>query len=568
MEPENNILNQFPNDGIGGQIDASTIAQTTPPGYEEISGPNAYSQSVIDAQRAQQTPSAIGPQGAGLYPGMKHNINVGGYSGSMVGSQNIYVPGGNIAAVDPVLARRKAIDDAAKARAAQLKPFEMGAPSKLKDQRFQRSFDDAYYNRANTLIEQAQQNYGKDFGAVLTDQSTPEGRKFIQEMANFETLGGKFDQIVDLMAGIDVGLQDKTKEYSKETLGLKREFENLVGNFDKGDVFATQDLDQLYNKLKGHRSFEDYIQTGNFLDDISGITSQYSYDKDKGDYYKTGTTQTVKFDDAINEVVDSLANTAFAYETQSGIYDKEYMKKAIRARLKDSIKQTGSIQQKSKATRDAEIEEFIATPDAIVRYADEDGKRGNIKMFSYDENGKRGKEFKVPSLAEFPISISGKQQKIYERTPDGKLTETTTKGIPLNNVNYIDANGNTKTITGNVIADMTDQTVVKLADGRVAVKSRVWVPTTTKGKKTGIGETDNFDSYTPQDHLIVIQNKEGQGQGGVKTQIIERGLKSEEAKQSFEDRLNDINKKRSSSTTTTQDVSDQEKEDLRTKYNY
>jgi hypothetical protein len=562
------LINDFPNNpDVTSDLSVGAINNTQLPGYEntdpynqqlidnsnqtgDFAGNDPYAEALLAQYNSQFTPEAIGPQGAALYPGLKHNINVGSQSGRIIGSQNIYVPGGDIMAIDPVLARRKAIDDAARKKAATLKPFEYADPYKLKDARFQETFNKAYYDRANKIIDEAKQKYGKDFSVILSDQNTREGRKFIQEMSNYEVLGREFDQIVDFMAEMDKGLQSKEKEYTPETLALKKEFEQLVGNFENGDIFSSKDLKGMYDKLKGHRSFEDYIQTENFLSDISGITNQYAYDKATDQYFKYGTNETVKFEDAIKEVVDSLESTVFAPEVAAGTYDKDYMYKAIRARLKDSFKQTGTISQKTAATLGAETEEFIASPDGIVKYVDEDGLRGKTQLFKYNPiTGKRipitdkdgnvtGYEtWNIASLADAQLSISGKTQSIKERTPDGKIQSVESKGIPLNNVRVVGPDGKEQTITGNVIAEMDNTNMTKLDDGRIVIKAKVWVPTKATKKEGGYGEEAGFDAFTQQDQLIIIEDKEGRGAGGAKTQIRERGLKSEDSKNAFHENV-------------------------------
>lgn len=432
-------LEDFPNNPtIASEITQNVINQTTPQGFKE--DPNAgiqpgvgvdpYSQQLIQNLDTQYAPAAIGPQGAGLYPGLKHNINVGGVSGSQIGSGNIYVPGANIMAIDPVLARRKAVDDAAKARAAAIKPFDYGDPYKLKDARFQQKFQDAYYNRANVLVDEAKEKYGKDFSTVLQNRNTPEGRKFVQEMANFEVLGREFDQITDLVADMDIGLQTKEKEYTPETLKLKRDFENLVGNFEQGDIFNSRDLNSMYNKLKGHRSFENYIQEGQFLNQIGGISKQFSYDKDKGEYYKVGTTETVKFGEAIKEVVDSLETTVFANEIAEGVYDRKYMENAIKARLKDSIKQTGTITKKSAGQIQ---DEQVSAQGQTFDQAREDNN------YTYNEDGTLSTSQAAPGQVHYrhDVNLTGKPNKITVKNPDGTIKTIPAQGIPLTQAKFL-----------------------------------------------------------------------------------------------------------------------------------
>lgn len=391
------VLNAYPNDATTeSQLNTQIVGSTIPQGYEEdytnaIIGafnqqtqpvqPDPYTQSLLNAYNSQFTPAEIGPQGqAALYPGLGHNINVGTYGGSIVGSNPIFVPGGNIMAIDPMLARRKAIDDAARARAMSIKPFEPAVPYKLKEARFQEKFNQSFYNASNRMIDEAKKKYGKDFGIVLGDENTPEGRKYIQTMANYEVLGRNHDQIVDLIANIDKGLQDKTIEYTPETLKLYNEFKTLTGNFENGDIFASGDLQSMYDKLQGHRSFEDYIQKDNFLKDFSGQVAQYLGVKDMDEYYKVATTETVKFDQSIDEAVESLASTVFAPEIAQGLYTKEYMKKAIRARLKDQIKQQGTITKK-----DQENISGVKIAEEGIKYGKD--KPAKLNIFDYSDSG-------------------------------------------------------------------------------------------------------------------------------------------------------------------------------------
>ena len=217
-----NFQEEFPNNpNISSEITQSVIDQTTPQGFiEDDSGRDPYSQQLIDNVNAQHTVAPIGAQGAAMYPGLKHNINVGTQSGSIIGSQGVYVPGGNIMAMDPVLERRKAIDDAAKARAKAIKPFEYGDPTKLKDARFQETSNKLYYDGVNRMMDAAKEKYGKDFSVVLQDQSTKEGREFVQFAANHEFINREMDQITNLFAEIDKGLESGDLAYTDETLKI------------------------------------------------------------------------------------------------------------------------------------------------------------------------------------------------------------------------------------------------------------------------------------------------------------------------------------------------------------
>jgi len=320
--PLPNLSADLPNNpDVSSEMSVGAIQGANVPGYTDsiVSGqPDLYSQQLIAANNAQFAPQEIGPQGAGMYPGLRHNINVGNQSGSIIGSQGVYVPGGNIIAADPMLARRKALDDAARAKAASITPFDPGQPGKLKDPRFQEKFDRAYYDRANELVNAAQDKYGKDFGLVLQDPNSREGREFIQEMSNYETLRREFDGITDRIAGIDEGLETGELEFTDKTLALYDDYKQLVGSFDKGDIFKSRDLQSSIDQLDGFLSLEHYIQQGGFLDDIMGKDIGYSYNSDTGEFFETTTGNTVTYDEAIDQVTDSLSRGPFRNHLRQG----------------------------------------------------------------------------------------------------------------------------------------------------------------------------------------------------------------------------------------------------------
>jgi len=531
---------QFPNNpSLMSEIDSAALSQTIPQGYVQ-SAPDPYSQQVVDAYNAQFEPKQTGMLGHNaLYPGAGHNINVGTYSGSRIGANPIFVPGGNIMAIDPILERRKALDDAARLKASSIKPFTYQKPYQLKDARFQQSLSDQTEAFATKMIRDAQAKYGKDFGVVLSDQSTPEGRQFVQGMANFETLGKNFDQITDLMAGIEQGLKDKTEVYSPETLKQYQDFKTLVGKFANGDVDNSVDLASQYDRLKGMRSFENYIQSDGFLKDFQGKIDQNFYVNEAGDYFRTGTTKKVSYDDAINEVADSLAQYDFAPEIQAGLYSKEYLKKAIRARLKNQKISEGSIQQKTETTRGSEQVEEIPDPNTSINFYQKD-KPGAADVYTYDKNGNRSGVLNLGILSEAQMRIVGSKKQIYERMPDGQLKKTDFNGIPLSNIQVVTGKGKTEEVPGNVYVELGE--LAKLDDGTVVQKARYTRPTTgfqvdkdksftdpKTGKKLEVGQ--NFDSYTFEDGYIVLE-KGGQPTGA-KTEIKQK-IQSKESRERYD----------------------------------
>jgi len=435
LEEVDNFQNKYPNnnDGIGAEITQNVIQQTTPQGFEE----DAYAQQLIADRDARNAVAPIGPQGAALYPGLNHNINVGATSGSEIGSGNIYVPGGNIMAIDPVLARRKAIDDAAKARAAEIKPFEYADPTKLKDANFQESFNKMYHNTANEYIEKAKAKYGKDFGMILQDQGTKDGREFLQTMSNFEFIGREMDQITNLIAEIDTGLEEGNLSYSAETLKIYDDYKKLIGDFENGEVMKSVNIADMHKKLQGALSIEEQLNKTGFLSNIMGKTSGYNFTVDNGEYYSTKTNKKITYKEALGPVMESLTTKGgpLAEGVRMGIYTQDDVLKALQSKFKDQQTQTGSITKKDSGQI---ADETISEEGQTFDQAREDNN------YTYNEDGTLSLNQAQPGKVNYrhDVNLSGKTQKITVMGTDGTMKTIPVQGIPLTQATFL--NGDNK----------------------------------------------------------------------------------------------------------------------------
>ena len=560
------IQESLPNNaGIESEVNTSVINETTPEGYVDSSNQSQglerdpYSDQLIQDFNAQFTPAAIGPQGqAALYPGLKHNINVGTQQGSIIGSQGIYVPGGNIAAVDPVLARRKAIDDAAKQRAAALKPFKYKDPTKLKDARFQEKFNEQYNETANKLIEDAKSKYGKDFSIVLQDQGTKEGREFIQTMANYEFIGREMDQITDLVAEIDTGLEEGTLSYSDETLDIYDDYKNLLGSFEDGDVMKSVDIENMHKKLQGALSIEEQLGKTGFLKNIMGEKSGYAYDTDKGEYYKYGTNTKVTYKEALGQVVESLTTKGgpLAQGIRDGVYTKDDVLKAVNSKFKDQQSQTGSISKKSAGNiADEDVSEDGITYDE----AREDNN------YTYNEDGTLSTKEAEPGTVTYrhDVNLSGKNNKVTYKKPDGTIQTIAVGGIPLTQATFLNGNKTQNfeetsysKITGisTITRDGKDYVVANtstVAPAKISYKKErgKWVEITaeeyknrTKAEKKETNKYKRQAEYRPVEVPIVLVGADGVETGTFNE--IKDALQQKGSKEGFEKAYNAAKEKR------------------------
>jgi len=468
----NRDLPNSPN--IESEINTAILGQAQPEGYQV----DPQAQAIMNNFDAAYQPAPIGSQGSELYRDANHNINVGSYSGSIVGSNPIFVPGGNIASVNPMLERQKAVDDAAKKRAAALKPFDYGDPTKLKDARFQQKFNNAYYNAANNIVTQAYEKYGDKAPLILDDVSTVEGRKMRQGLANYEVLGREMDQITDMMASIEGNLESGKVKYSEDTLNLYKDFQNLVGNFEDGDAFASQDLKSMYNKLKGARGIEDYIQQPGFLDDIMGKVTQSPYDKDKGEFYKYGTTEHTKYTESLKQVAKSLAEeSALTWGVANNLYTEDDIFKVLNSRFKDSVKTTGSLTKKDKENVGGES---FAENGVVFN----DDKPATVNFLDYNDDGTiapTSTDYK--SYYEYDFNTSGNGNNILT-VDDLKVTN---KGVE-------------QTIHGSNKVQFTGFSTVRYKDAsgkdRVKVITRAKIHSTVKQPYDDDGNAISMEKYS------------------------------------------------------------------------
>lgn len=442
-------------------------------------GPDPYSQSVIEAYNSQFAPDAIGPQGKALYPGLGHNINVGNYSGSIVGSQGIYVPGGNIQAIDPILARRKAIEDAAKARASSLVPFEPESPTQLKDPRFQQKFDNQVLSFQKQYADEMRNKYGKDWTVVASDPNTKEGREFIQAMANFETMQRNMDGITDRIALIDKGLESGELEYSDETLKLHDDYKRLVGAFEGGDPFKTKDLQSTMDKLDGFLSLEHYLNQDGFLDNIMGEKGAWSQITDQGEYFQTSTGTRVTYDEAIEQVANSLASGPMRPSILRGYMDRGKIVDVLKSKFKNQATAKKSISQKRA--------DAIITQEISAQGQSLEGERSD-NNYTYNEDGTLNTSVDAQPGAVFgrwDMNIQGDSKEVSWKDGKGNPKSLKFKGIKFTQPTILNGNNNQE-MEGDVVSQISGFSVVDRGNGPTLVANTTsYVPTKQRYDKDG-----------------------------------------------------------------------------------
>jgi hypothetical protein len=263
--PEIPLVPTSPN-GMTDLINAGQTAQAQQLGVDPMG------MAFINQQKAANLPQTeIGAQGmASLFPGIKHNINVGTYGGSIVGSNPIFVPGGNIMAIDPVLEKRK-LEEAAKIKAAQdaakNADFTLRKPKVLQDKFYQESINKEANALNNEFLKVAQDIYGEDYKQVIQNpQMFDIGRDYLEKFDALDLLVEQGDQITTVLADMELASDKGEQVYDADTWKLKKEIESAIN----GDVKNLVGLRTKMQEFQGGKNFDEYLNKKGVLDGIKG----------------------------------------------------------------------------------------------------------------------------------------------------------------------------------------------------------------------------------------------------------------------------------------------------------
>lgn len=513
-------LNSIPvnNPTLSSTIDQAYISQMTPKGYEQ-NLINAYNQSML--------PEQIGAQGqASLYPGMGENINVGTYSGSIIGNNPIFVPTGNILALDPMLERKKALDLAARKRAAEIKPWERPKAPEFKDPYWNKQLYGVVEGGLNKVWQDAINEYGPaNARIILQDPNTSYGQKVAKIMNNAEYLTKNVNQITDLVATIDKGLQDKTIYLNPEKKKLYESYKQKLANFEDIETLQSSNLPELTRQLMGVRDLNDYLNTSNIMKTLEAqIKSNFGV-SEQDDYFRILQTETKSWKPIIKDLSEELSNTTF-----NGEYTPKEIQEALEARLKDQVVKKGSISQKTEATRRAGEGGNVLDPN----------QEGVFTTYTTPNKTLHNLDVK----ASYNMNYLGKPKELTVIGSDGKIQKSNVNGLDISNIKIVTPEGKTKFIEGNTRVQLGR--AERLADGRIVQNAKVYKPKDIyidkQGKPTTEKTNTKVQTWEVSEELIEIKTPEGEGTN-MYTQIQVQ-MKNPEMKKNYEkgvEKLSDEN---------------------------
>lgn len=228
MGPENvdaiNILNAVT---PKGDVQATTV--------EDVQNytPQDLSPEQKQAFTSQYQP-VTGPLSSNTYyPDLGHNIGVGSYGGSEIGSTTLFAPGGGLVPLGLLDARDLAVQKAAMQKAKDLEDFnkKIQAPT-TKHTAVQKALTDSYFEGLNKWMGAAKKKSGGN--QALANKMLQNDPNFSAWNKGMQDRAKLHDQGVEIAANLDVMEKDPNMVLSPATRAAKKAFMS-------GEMYAGQD---------------------------------------------------------------------------------------------------------------------------------------------------------------------------------------------------------------------------------------------------------------------------------------------------------------------------------------
>jgi hypothetical protein len=344
LPPNNN------GNSIESKVDAATIGQFSPAGTQVPDSDVQFIQNQIDPLRGQ-APAIAGATNELFMPGFNQPLRVGGTSGQLTGSRDIFVGAGGFIPFAALERRKEAQQKAAEKRAKDLSKAQ-GLPKvdEIKDKRFNRNLLETSQDFISQFEKAALQRAGGDQAvarAMLTDTRTDLGRQFATQMSNLNQVAAEFNQITDDVAKIQTAMQKGGQFVSEADRQLVDDFEKMTNSFSEGDPFQAVNLLHSRERVAATRSLEGVLDDTNVLDTVKANISQTAgiSPDDVGNYITT-TTGRKTYEKAVDAIIPSLMRDAAI----AGRFSPEQLKKELLPRFGSEITTEKTLQQKRKGS--------------------------------------------------------------------------------------------------------------------------------------------------------------------------------------------------------------------------
>ena len=337
--------------GAGNLIDQTMQAQ-----QQAILQPSPEEQRLIDQYKSQLTPIS-GEPGAlpvsTLMPGIGHQIGVGTTSGSLIGSGNIYVPGGAVYGWGVDMARQKALEESTAKRKAEEaaigSKFEVRKPQQLTDQAFQSSVNKQADKVLSDFMTNIQEKYGEDYRYVMDNLADfKEGQEYIQKMDALDVIVGQANQITDVLTEMQTSIEKGEKLYSEESIKTMHEVQSMLGKFASGDVNELVGLRRVLMDLEGGKSIDRYMKDQGTVNMLQAEVKKWTNIKpgaDIPDFATLSTTQKKSYDEGKAQLSKLWASPTgpFASEIAKGLIDEQMINDYLDTYFKNEVLRSKTI---------------------------------------------------------------------------------------------------------------------------------------------------------------------------------------------------------------------------------
>lgn len=248
VQPESNIPEVIRN--TNGTPESQIIS---PQSYNNYV-PQEWSPQQQSAYAAQNKPVSDKLNPEDYYPTLHHNINVGNYSGSEIGSTTLFAPAGRIVPLGIRDARDAAVHKQVLQKLKEQDDFDKKYNSPTtKHVAVQEELSHNYQEGLHQWVDNAKKKYGQNWA-----QELPRDRDFNAWNKSNQDLAKYHDQIANHMAELDMAEKDPNFVLSPDLRKIHSDMKSGIYSLSTGGINTrkTRDIESDYLASKGQYDLE------------------------------------------------------------------------------------------------------------------------------------------------------------------------------------------------------------------------------------------------------------------------------------------------------------------------
>ncbi len=411
------------------------------------------------APQVQVSPvTAIGDPGqAALMPTLNQPINVGTSSGSIIGNHGVFVDPGFVGPFGALMSQQEqrqiaqqkqdeqtnlALKEQDLAKKARDKAFQFERPKlpSLKDPGFQQSLNETGTGIINSFVDQAKEVHGKDWQIALKSD-TRVGREFQQAMDGVNVLARNADLMTDKFGDIQEGLKDGKTFFSEGVKKSFRDYEQMIGSFEEGDVNALANVRQVLKDVDGHIELNTFLKDSGILTNVVAKVTGGTGISGIEDFMKLRTSNKKSYDNNIKAMIQNVRKSLGGDYP----YTDSDIKNALEGHFQNtSTSKTALVGKKAKKGRGISKQDInLVQGNKPIKVNFKTGKDedGNPTFTTASFNAKISQP--IPT-SEKPMDAIGMQFINENGNPDVQPDVGTINPVEAQVIEYKDSEGNTR----------------------------------------------------------------------------------------------------------------------------